>query len=351
LNKKLKGSLAARFLKCRCCGSGKNKQVRVRAMNISYLYDPVKVMDALNSIDSIFKYKICESGLVKMFYDRLQDEFNKIFLVVVVSLVACFVQAMVFFSNELLFKEYQDDVFKFNNINSISCWVLIIFYAYQLYDMGRQLYNYWNNLERISFLRYLEFGGIILTNLCLWDYLLSINWLVEGKLLLPIPAVAIFLLWFRIILLCTFIKQLAFYVELVEQTIFEVGYFLVLFIIMLLPFANGLYILNRFREAEDEEESIVGIFTNITYVDTIFHQYFVTLGELGSDNFNLKGNVNEQTVLWSFLFISTLISQITMLNMMVTIMGETFGEMNPVKESVVIYTRMRLMFDHLNLRE
>ena len=40
-----------------------------------------------------------------------------------------------------------------------------------------------------------------------------------------------------------------------------------------------------------------------------------------------------------------------MLNMMVTIMGETFNNMNPVSESVIIYTRMRLMFDHLNLRD
>ena len=106
-------------------------------MNISYLYDPMKVMDALNSVDSIFKYKICESGLVRMFYDRLQEEFNKIFIVALVILIACFVQAMLFFSNELLFKADQDDVFKFNNFNSISCWILVIFYFYQLYDMGR----------------------------------------------------------------------------------------------------------------------------------------------------------------------------------------------------------------------
>ena len=40
---------------------------------------------------------------------------------------------------------------------------------------------------------------------------------------------------------------------------------------MLAPFSNGLYILNRFREAEDEEESIVGVFTTVNYLDTIFH--------------------------------------------------------------------------------
>ena len=121
--------------------------------------------------------------------------------------------------------------------------------------------------------------------------------------------------------------------------------------LMLLPFCNGLYILNSHRESLDEDTSLVGIFSGVRYLDTIYHQYFVTLGELGSENFNLVGNYNEQFVLWTFLFFSTLISQITMLNMMVTIMSEPFNELNPIKSSVITYTRMRLMYSHINLRD
>ena len=143
-----------------------------------------------------------------------------------------------------------------------------------------------------------------------------------------------FLLWFKVIQFVSIGQELSFYVELLEKTLWEVRYFIALFILMLLPFANAMYILNHYREYRDPDESIVGVYTGSQYIDTIFQQYFVTLGELGSDNFNTFGRNENNGILWVFLFFSTLISQVTMLNMMVTIMGETFNNLNPIKSQV-----------------
>ena len=143
-----------------------------------------------------------------------------------------------------------------------------------------------------------------------------------------------FLLWFKVIQFVSIGQELSFYVELLEKTLWEVRYFIALFILMLLPFANAMYILNHYREYRDPDESIVGVYTGSQYIDTIFQQYFVTLGELGSENFNTFGRNENNGILWVFLFFSTLISQVTMLNMMVTIMGETFNNLNPIKSQV-----------------
>ena len=51
-----------------------------------------------------------------------------------------------------------------------------------------------------------------------------------------------------------------------------------------------------------------------------------------------------------FLVFSTLVSQILMLNMMVTITGDTFNTLSPIKESVIMFSRMRLMFTNMYVR-
>ena len=54
-------------------------------------------------------------------------------------------------------------------------------------------------------------------------------------------------------------------------------------------------------------------------------------------------------VLWMFLVVSTVVSQVIMLNMMVTIMGESFNELNPIKSQVQTFVMIRMLNEFASL--
>lgn len=115
-------------------------------------------------------------------------------------------------------------------------------------------------------------------------------------------------------------EKTSFYVKLVELTIESVGWFMILFSIALIGFGVPMSMLDMNRSAESQMiPSIFGWW----FFDAFYNQYLLSLGEFASLSV-AEGNSQAQLVL-SFFITATFFSQITMLNMLIAIMGDSFA--------------------------
>lgn len=93
-------------------------------------------------------------------------------------------------------------------------------------------------------------------------------------------------------------SETAFYVKLIEETIYDIRYFLILFVTILMTFGNALMIMNSGR---GEENALYSDVFSINFINSIMNQYMLSLGEFDTENF---GDKSEDPIIW-ILFITT----------------------------------------------
>ena len=92
-----------------------------------------------------------------------------------------------------------------------------------------------------------------------------------------------------------------------------------------------------------EENAIIDEVFGIWILDTLYNQYMLSLGEFSIDNFD----DNPQTFLCYCIFLlATFITQITFLNMLIALMGDTFGRVIESKERFGLQTKLEIMGDY-----
>lgn len=85
-----------------------------------------------------------------------------------------------------------------------------------------------------------------------------------------------------------------------------------------------------------ENEVVTSVFGNWG-ADLLFNQYLLSLGEFNMDGFE----TSPQLVICYLFFIgATFITQITMLNMLIAIMGDTFDRITEAKEVNALRTKI-----------
>ena len=131
-------------------------------------------------------------------------------------------------------------------------------------------------------------------------------------------------------------EDTAFYVLLVGETLFDVRYFLLLLLTTLIMLGVPLVILNS--SSQEEKELYDGVF-DFWVFDLMYNQYLLSLGEFGLDNF---GDHPQASLVFVFFILATFFSQLTMMNMLIAIMGDSFAKVIENKE--VNATKMKLSF-------
>lgn len=97
-------------------------------------------------------------------------------------------------------------------------------------------------------------------------------------------------------------EQTSFYVLLIQTTLKDIKYFILLLIIALLMFGVPVLILDM-NSAEDA--GLIDDNFNFWLLDLMFNQYMLALGEFGMDNF--QGHP-QQILIYCFFFAATFIS-------------------------------------------
>ena len=129
-------------------------------------------------------------------------------------------------------------------------------------------------------------------------------------------------------------EDVAFYVLLVEETIYDIRHFVMLLLTTLMMFGVPLIML---QPNGDDGKDLVEDTFGYWLIDLVYNQYLLALGEFGVDNFS---DHPQAPIVFAFFVLATMISQITMLNMLIAIMGDTYAKVTENKD--INSTKMKL---------
>ena len=111
---------------------------------------------------------------------------------------------------------------------------------------------------------------------------------------------------------------------------------MVLLVIALMMFGVPIMMLDM--NSEDDAELIDDTWHH-WLPNLVFNQYMLAMGEFGMDNFGAHPNA---VLIYCFFFAATFISQLTMLNMLVAIMADSFDRVYENRK--INSTRMKIEF-------
>ena len=137
----------------------------------------------------------------------------------------------------------------------------------------------------------------------------------------------------------------AFFYKLLTQTLVDITAFLVMLIVVLAMSANLFYITNIWRKSQYDvwmkskyaegvyDETIEGE----SFVSSLLYSYNLSLGEFGQDNFD--------GYTWTLFIFATFIVQITFMNMLIAIMGDTFDKVTDAKIESSLSEKISMLAD------
>ena len=131
-------------------------------------------------------------------------------------------------------------------------------------------------------------------------------------------------MWIKTFYWLRLFESTSFYIRLIIETMKDIKFFLILFILILFTFANAILIMDQGRT---ERYTVPYFGTQV--VDVLFDQYLLSLGEFNGDGYLSEG---ANKVLLVMFVVGTFLTQITFLNMLIAIMGDTFDRVSEIKE-------------------
>ena len=155
-------------------------------------------------------------------------------------------------------------------------------------------------------------------------------------------AISILFMWFKVFYWMRLFSKTSFYIRLILETLNDVKYFLILFMTMLMLFGNATYIMNQGRTADGQ---IYKNMFNFAPIDVVLDQFRIANGDHDVITEGMQVE-SKDMVMWVFFVMSVLLTQITFLNMLIGIMGETFGRVSENREQMALKEKIKILADY-----
>ena len=171
-------------------------------------------------------------------------------------------------------------------------------------------------------------------------------------------------LWVQMFFWLRLFDKTARYVDLIIETVVDIGIFTLILLLLLILFATGVYMvqLNRMHYAVDESEYLFeydpadGL--NML-VESVLYQYKVLLGDFGEGKIRRTYQdvesdwaliMQTENVLVLFYFLGmTFFTQITILNMLIAIMSDTFSRQTSNLNQLGKSQKLNMMAEYLKI--
>lgn len=137
---------------------------------------------------------------------------------------------------------------------------------------------------------------------------------------------------------------------MITETLSDISYFLIMFFMCVITFSNAIYTLNQIEIVIDGDEdnpqtdSTYLKAINEPFIDSFIHQYRLGLGDLITYEYSVHP---AKYLAWIYFLMATLFTQIMFLNMLIAIMGQTFGRVNEAKDRNQLKERTSIYADFL----
>jgi len=120
------------------------------------------------------------------------------------------------------------------------------------------------------------------------------------------------------------VSSTAAFVRMIVEMFLDIRIFMFIFFIGILAFSNCFYILDMYTRIQNEgkpENEQTDLIAGDSYINAFKYVYLQSLGELGFDGYD---DSYAPYTYWMFFFASSIFLQITLLNLLIAIMGDTF---------------------------
>jgi hypothetical protein len=119
--------------------------------------------------------------------------------------------------------------------------------------------------------------------------------------------------------------------------------FLFMFVLIILGFANGFYVLAKNQMAAIKTGDADAEIPYVTYMQSILYVYTTSTGEFNTDPYVIG---DDTSLLWVFFVIATYILTSVMLNMLIAIMGSSYQKVSDVAVASMLKERMQLIMEN-----
>ena len=273
--------------------------------------------------------------LVEHFWDRY---FKAIFFRCFIPFIIYFLLT-IFYMSKFAVEGIAADAVWDLTFEFFARWIVVAltcYFAYfEVYVCFRDGLSYFTDI-----FNYLEWSSFFL-NLYLVYSTCSVDPEEEGDrtTIRGLCAFAVVLMWLKAFYWMRIFTPTSFYVRLIVETLYDIRYFLILFVFILMTFANALLILSETRD-----DPLYTNYFSIAFINAVMNQYMLSLGEFDTENFKLDG---ADPLVWMVFIGTTFITQITFLNMLIAIMGDTFDRVSEVKEQSALVEKVRILADYV----
>lgn len=162
-----------------------------------------------------------------------------------------------------------------------------------------------------------------------------------------IAAFSVLIIWFKLFDWLRLFESTAFYIELLFKTLKDIRVFIIIFLVALAMFGSSMFFLQcNATVILDLGDNLVDSFFNFFLIDMVLNQYLLSLGDF---KFTSYENHPQWYLCWFFLLTATFFTQITMLNMLIAIMGNTFDCVIEKKASFVMKSQLQTMSEYSNV--
>ena len=125
-----------------------------------------------------------------------------------------------------------------------------------------------------------------------------------------------------------------FYIQLIYTTFMDIGGFIFLLLIGLMAFGFPMMFINMNWGNSDDTNILAALIEG-----GLYNNYLIALGEFPIGDWNQEDSI-ELVIMTAFFIGATFFAQILLLNMLIAIMGSTFGEVTSKKESNSMRTKV-----------
>jgi len=231
--------------------------------------------------------------------------------------------------NETLEESFEQNATLLYLLNSITLAFAIV----GVYIEGRQLVNvefgsgYWG-----SFWNYLDIVGIVSSLLVTMCVLCQSDFLGPAALRFTAAVGSMALISKTLLEWLRLFDGTAFYIKLIQEAIADIAYFMIIFLVTIFLFGvpTALIALNWGSEGEEDgaeggEAGSEGLFKISPYT-ILYQQYLIALGEFPLDDW--EDGLPLVWVIKVIFLVTTFLQTITMLNVLIAIMMESFNRIN-----------------------
>lgn len=157
-----------------------------------------------------------------------------------------------------------------------------------------------------------------------------------------IASISCLVIWMKMFDWLRLFDATSFYIKLIMQTIKDIMPFMSIFPFFMFTVGTSVYILNMEREDDSEVmDEYLGQWT----IDVFISQYLLALGDWDTGSFSEGSN---KQLIYVFFLVATFLTAITALNMLIAIMGDTFGKVLEGHQKHSREMKISILADYIN---